>query len=339
MGQRKQMTDREDLSGVRKAAILLLTMDEELSKEVIRDLDDDEIELIGQEIARLESVPGDMAARINDEFVRKLNDKSNHIVGMPAKFKGLLNKSLGEDKAQLVWQHLSEEEAKASKFLKTCDSRILANTLKNEHPQTISLVLSNMEVRKATEVVSYLPPQVQSDVIVRMAHLERVDKKIIEEIEGVLKEQLESIALVEGRRLGGVEVVAGMLNQMNRAMESEILEAIEESNPELADKIKQLMFTFEDLIKIDDKGMQLLLKDISSEDLTVALKGASEALKGKFLGNMSDRAAKMLKEDLEAMGPLRVSEVEKAQVKIAMAAKRLNEEGKIVMTGGSETFV
>ena len=188
-------------------------------------------------------------------------------------------------------------------------------------------------------MVSFLPSQVQSDVITRMAHLERVDKNIIEEIEGVLKEQLESIALVEGRRLGGVEVVAGMLNQMNRAMESEILEAIEESNPELADKIKQLMFTFEDLTKIDDKGMQLLLKEISSEDLTVALKGASETLKAKILNNMSDRAAKMLKEDLEAMGPLRVSEVEKAQVKIAMVAKQLSEEGKIVMTGGSETFV
>jgi flagellar motor switch protein FliG len=333
------MMDREDLSGVRKAAILLLTMDEELSKEVIRDLDDNEIELIGQEIARLESVPGDVAARINDEFAGKLKDKSNHILGVPAKFKGLLNKSLGQDKAESLWQHLSAEEAKAGKFLKTCDSRILANTLKGEHPQTISLVLSNMEVRKATEVLGYLSAQVQSDVMMRMAHLEKVDKKIIEEIEGVLKEQLESIASVEGRRLGGVEVVADMLNQMNRAMESEIMQTIEESNPELADKIKQLMFTFEDLIKIDDKGIQLLLKEISSEDLTVALKGASETLKGKILNNMSERAAKMLKEDLEAMGPLRVSEVEKAQVKIAMAAKQLNEEGKIVMTGGSETFV
>jgi flagellar motor switch protein FliG len=333
------MTEREDISGVRKAAILLLTMDEELSKEVIRDLDDVEIELIGQEIARLESVPGDVAARINDEFTGKLRDKSNHIVGVPAKFKGLLNRSLGEDKAQSLWQHLSSEEAKAGKFLKTCDSRILANTLKSEHPQTISLVLCNMEVRKATEVIGYLSAQVQSDVIMRMAHLEKVDKKIIEEIEGVLKEQLESIASVEGRRLGGVEVVASMLNQMNRTMESEILSAIEESNPELAERIKQLMFTFEDLVKIDDKGMQMLLKEISSEDLTVALKGASEALKGKILNNMSDRAAKMLQEDLEALGPLRVSEVEKAQVKIAMAAKQLNEEGKIVMTGGSETFV
>jgi flagellar motor switch protein FliG len=339
MGQGKQVMEREDLSGVRKAAILLLTMDEELSKEVIRDLDESEIEAIGQEIAKLETVPRETAARINEEFTKKMQEKSSHIVGVPAKFKGLLNKSLGEDKAESLWHSLKTDQAKASKFLKSCDSRILANTLKSEHPQTISLVLSNMELKQATEVVSHLPTQVQSEVIIRMANLEKVDKKIIEEIEGVLKEQLESIGVVDGRRLGGVEVVAGMLNQMNRATEAEILDSIEESHPELAEKIKQLMFTFEDLLKADDKGIQLILKEISSEDLTLALKGASEALKEKILNNMSERAATMLREDLEAMGPVRVSDVEKAQVKIAMAAKKLGEEGKIVLTGGGETFV
>ncbi|HME43830.1 MAG TPA: flagellar motor switch protein FliG [Syntrophorhabdales bacterium] len=331
--------EREEISGVKKAAILLLTMDEDLSKEVIRDLDESEIELIGQEISRLESVSREIVTRINEEFTKKLQEKSTHILGVPAKFKGLLNKSLGEDRAASLWQQLSTEKVNTDKFLKSCDPRILANTLKGEHPQTISLVLSNMEVKQATEVVSFLPQQVQSDVIVRMAHLERVDKKIIEEIEGVLKEQLESIGVVEGRRLGGVEVVASMLNQMNRTTESEILESIEESNPELAERIKQLMFTFEDLLKTDDKGIQLLLKEVSSDDLTLALKGASEALKERILNNMSERAAKMLKEDLEAMGPVRVSDVEKAQVKIAMVAKKLSEEGKIMLTGGGDTFV
>jgi flagellar motor switch protein FliG len=331
--------EREEINGVKKAAILLLTMDEDLSKEVIRDLDESEIELIGQEISRLESVSREIVTRINEEFTKKLQEKSTHILGVPAKFKGLLNKSLGEDRAASLWQQLSTEKVNTDKFLKSCDPRILANTLKGEHPQTISLVLSNMEVKQATEVVSFLPQQVQSDVIVRMAHLERVDKKIIEEIEGVLKEQLESIGVVEGRRLGGVEVVASMLNQMNRTTESEILESIEESNPELAERIKQLMFTFEDLLKTDDKGIQLLLKEVSSDDLTLALKGASEALKDRILNNMSERAAKMLKEDLEAMGPVRVSDVEKAQVKIAMVAKKLSEEGKIMLTGGGDTFV
>jgi flagellar motor switch protein FliG len=331
--------EREEISGVRKAAILLLTMDENLSKEVIRDLDENEIELIGREVARVESVPRETVEKINEEFTKKLQERSNHLVGVPAKFKGLLNKSLGEDKAESLWQHLSTDQVKASKFLKTCDPRILANTLKSEHPQTISLVLSNMDLKQATEVIGHLPAQVQTDVIVRMAHLERVDKNIIEEIENVLKEQLESIGLVEGRRLGGVEVVAAMLNQMNRTMESEILGSIEESNPELADKIKQLMLTFEDLTKTDDKGIQMILKEVSSEDLTIALKGASEALKDKILNNMSERAATMLREDLEAMGPVRVSDVEKAHVKIAMIAKKLSEEGKIMLSGAGDTFV
>ena len=149
--------EREDISGVKKAAILLLTMDEELSKEVIRDLDESEIEAIGHEISRLESVPKEIVAKINQEFTKKLQERCNDIVGVQPKFKGLLSRSLGEDKADSLWQNLKTDNVKAGKFLKSCDPRILANTLKGEHPQTISLVLSNMEVRQATEVVGFLP--------------------------------------------------------------------------------------------------------------------------------------------------------------------------------------
>jgi flagellar motor switch protein FliG len=172
-----------------------------------------------------------------------------------------------------------------------------------------------------------------------MAYLEKVDKKIIEEIESVLKEQLESLGSVEGKQLGGVEVVANILNQMDRKLESELLGKIEEADPTLAERIRQLMFTFEDLLKIDDRGMQVLLKEITSEDVAIALKGASDAIKEKIYSNMSERASTMLKEDLEAMGPVRVSDVERAQVKIAMVAKKLEAEGKIVLSKGNERFV
>ncbi len=331
--------EREEYSGIRKAAILLLTMDDDLSKEVMRDLDEEEIELIGQEISRLESIPRDLATRIHEEFTRKLQEKSRFIHGGSQKFRFLLDATFGEERARNLWESAKTHEQKPSKFLKTCDSRILANILKTEHPQTISLVLSNLDLRKATEVVGFLPSKIQSEVIMRMANLERVDQKILEEIESVLKEQLESIGVIEGRRLGGVDVVAGMLNEMDRSMEAAILEGIEERDPELADRIKQLMFTFEDLLNLDDKSIQILLKEISSDDLTTALKGSSEALKRKMLSNMSERAAKMLEEDLEAMGPLRVSEVERAQIKIAMTAKKLGEEGKIMLSEGNEKFV
>jgi flagellar motor switch protein FliG len=216
---------------------------------------------------------------------------------------------------------------------------LLANTVRGEHPQTVALVLSILNSKKACEAISVLPENMQSEVMMRMAHLERVDKQTLLDIENVLREQLESVGFAEGRQLGGVEVVANILNQMDKTLESELLGRIEELNPELADKIKQLMFTFEDLAQLDDKSIQLILKEISSEDLSLALKGTSEGLKGKIFTNMSERAAAMLKEDLESMGPVRVSDVEQAQVRIAMTAKKLDGEGKIVISRGNERFV
>jgi flagellar motor switch protein FliG len=172
-----------------------------------------------------------------------------------------------------------------------------------------------------------------------MAYLEKVDKKIIEDVENVLKEQLETTGAVEGRQIGGVEMVANILNQMDRKLEAELLGKIEEEDATLAERIRQLMFTFEDLMKIDDRGMQTLLKEITSEDVGLALKGSPDHIKEKIFKNMSERAAAMLKEDLEAMGPARVSDVERAQIKIAMVAKKLESEGKIMLSKGNERFV
>jgi flagellar motor switch protein FliG len=172
-----------------------------------------------------------------------------------------------------------------------------------------------------------------------MAFLEKVDTKVLEEIENVLREQLESVGVVEGKQLGGVEMVASILNQMDRTLESELLGKVEENDPDLAERIRQLMFTFEDLVQLDDKSVQVLLKEVSSDEISLALKGASDSMKDKIFSNMSERAAAMLKEDLEAMGPVRLSDVEKAQVKIAMIAKKLESEGKILLSRGNEKFV
>jgi flagellar motor switch protein FliG len=176
-------------------------------------------------------------------------------------------------------------------------------------------------------------------VVMRMANLAKVDTKVIEEIEMVLKEQLEDMGTVEGRQLGGVEVIASIFNQMDRTLEMELLGKVEEMDPELAEKVRNLMFTFEDLAQLDDRGVQVLLKEISSEEIAVALKGASDVMKEKIYSNMSERAAAMLREDLEAMGPVRLSDVEKSQVKIAMTAKKLEGEGKLALSRGGEKFV
>jgi flagellar motor switch protein FliG len=328
-----------DITGLRKAAILLLTMDEELSKEVLKELDKEEIEAIGQEIAKLKFVPDDMVRLVHNDFIKKLDKSGASVADGEHKFKELIKKSFGDDKAEMYIDSMGTKQGTPGEFLKTCDPRLLANTVRGEHPQTIALIFSILSSKKACEAIGLLPEKIQGEVITRMAYMERVDQSVLQDIENVLREELQYVGFGEGRQLGGVDVVANILNQMDKTLEEDILGKLEESNPELAERIKQLMFTFEDLLQLDDKGIQVLLKEISSEDLSIALKGASDAIKGKIFANMSERASSMLKEDLEAMGPVRLSDVEQAQVKIAMTAKRLDGEGKIAISRGNEKFL
>ncbi|NLT23397.1 MAG: flagellar motor switch protein FliG [Syntrophorhabdus sp.] len=330
----------EDLSGVRKAAILLLTMDDEVTKDVMKGLDEEEIEAIGKEITNLKLIPDHVVHRVQEEFMTKVSKKSKNVVGGESKFRLLVKKSFDEDRAEMLLGNLDTKKGVPGEFLKRCDARVLANVIREEHPQTMALVLSVLGTKKAGDAISCLPERVQADVVVRMANLEKVDLKILSEVESVIRDQLEStMGGAEGKQLGGVEVVASILNQMDRTLESELLGRLEETNPELAEKIRQLMFTFEDLANLDDRSIQVLLKEVSSEDIGIALKGASDSMKEKIYSNMSERAAAMLKEDLEAMGPVRLSDVEKAQVKIAMIAKKLESEGKIFLSRGNEEFI
>jgi flagellar motor switch protein FliG len=331
--------EAENIPGIRKAAVLLLTIDEEISREIIRDLEEEEISAIGQEISKLKLIPENVVAKVHEEFTRKVLHRGKLIVGGENKFKMLVQKSVGDEKAEIVLGSMESKKGMPGEFLRRCDPRLLANMLRGEHPQTIALVLSTLGAKKAGDALVSLPDRVQSDVIMRMAYLEKVDTMVIEEIEKVLQEQLETVIGAEGKQLGGVDVVASILNQMDRTLETELLGRLEEMNPDLTDRIRQLMFTFEDLLKLDDKNVQILLKETSSDDITLALKGASDAMKEKIFTNMSERAAAMLKEDLEAMGPVRLSDVEKAQIKIAMTAKRLDDEGKIILSRGNEQFV
>ncbi len=333
------MVEVSEIPGIKKAAILLLTVEEEVSKEVLKGLDREEIEALGDEISKLQMIPEEIVSRVHDEFLRKLSGRSKHVVAGEKKFRSLVEKSLGADKADRLMENMAAKKGMPGEFIRSADPRVLANVVRGEHPQTIALVLSILSVKKACELVTHLPDKMRVEVITRMASLEKVDKRVLEDVEQVLKEELESLGNAEGRQLGGVELVATILNQMDRTLESQLLEKIEDATPELAEKIKQLMFTFEDLMEIDDKGIQILLKEISSEELSLALKGASDQIKTKIFSNMSERAAAMLKEDLEAMGPARASDVEKAQMSIAMVGKRLDAEGKIIISRGDEKFV
>ncbi len=332
--------EAEDISGIRKAAILLLTMDDEITKEVMKGLDEEDIEAIGKEISNLKLIPDYLVQKVQEEFMSRVSKKGKNVVGGENKFRMLVQKSFDEEKAELLLGNLDTKKGVPGEFLRRCDPRVLANLLRGEHPQTIALVFSTLGTKKAGDAISSLPDRFQTEVILRMANLEKVDLSILAEVESVIREQLETtLGGAEGKQLGGVEVVASILNQMDRTLESELLGKLEETSPELAERIRQLMFTFEDLAHLDDRSVQVLLKEVSSEDIGLALKGASDLMKEKIFANMSERASAMLKEDLEAMGPVRLSDVEKAQVKIAMVAKKLEGEGKIYLSRGSEEFI
>jgi flagellar motor switch protein FliG len=331
--------DHETIPGIRKAAVLLMTLDEELSKELIKELDQEDIDALAREISRIRTIPEEQVTKVHEEFMQKLEKKKVQIVDCQDKFKKLIKKSLGDDRAEEYIGNMESGSGRPGEFLRTCDPKLLANILRNEHPQTIALALSILGAKKAGESIRALPDRIQSEVIIRMANLEKVDKKILEEIETVLKVQLETVGMVEGEKLGGVDTVANILNQMDRAFEDDILGRIEEANPDLAERIRQLMFTFDDLLKLDDQGIQVLLKEVSNDDIRVALKGAAELIKDKIFRNMSERASMMLKEDIEAMGPVRVSDVEKAQISVAMVAKKLDAEGKLVLSRGEDRFI
>jgi flagellar motor switch protein FliG len=333
------MMDVADITGTRKAAILLLTMDEELSKEILKEFDRDEIEAIGKEISKLKYIPENVVSQVHGEFLKNLNKSASAIVDGQNRFKNLLKKSLGDETADNFFDSMAPKDGVPGDYLRGCDPRLLATTIKGEHPQTVSLIISLLPSKKACDVIAMLPENLQGDVITRMANLGRVDKGVLLEIEGIIRDQLQDLGVGEEKQMGGIGAVASILNQMDKVREGEILGVIEEMNPELAQRIKQLMFTFEDLIKLDNKSIQSLLKEISTEDLSIALKGASDTIKEKIFTNMSERASAMLKEDLEAMGPVRLSEVGQAQTKIALTAKRLEAEGKIIITGENEKFV
>jgi flagellar motor switch protein FliG len=213
------------------------------------------------------------------------------------------------------------------------DSKTLAGFIRSEHPQTIAVILAHLPKAKAAEVVRQFPENLQYEVILRLSNLDVIPPGIVEEIDAVLQREVLSTEGLEAKQLGGVESVAEILNSCDKNTEEHIFSRLEEDDPELAEQIRQLMFVFEDMMSVDDRGIRTLLKEVRNEDLTLALKTASDGLKSKILSNVSERAAAMIQEDLEVMGPVRVSEVEQAQQKIITIARRLEKEGKLVIGG------
>lgn len=338
------MPARSDrLSGTEKAAILLLTLGEGRAGDILSRLDDREVQLLGQKISKLEYIPVKQMAGVLEEFTRMMETPEAMVVRGDQFFKNTISRSMDLKRQEDLLDKLDlETSPDFFQKIKKLDARTVASFLRNEHPQTVALVLAHLERQQAGQVLALFSDNLQIEVVRRMANLDQVSPAIIEEIDAALREEIALVEEVGGRMVGGSQSVAEILNQMERTQEANILKRLEEEDQqELAEEIRRYLFTFEDLLGVEDRGLMALLKEVNTQELALALKAASDEVKAKFFQNMSSRAAEMLQEELEIMGPARLRDVEGAQQRIIQVAKRLETEGQLVLTtkGSEDVYI
>ena len=324
------------LTGPKKAAILLLALGEDAAADVMKNLEESEIQQVGYYMRRFTEVSTEELDAVLEEFYRNsvMSEEGVSISSSPDFVKNALTKALGADKAKELSDNLraGEEEAGLD-ALRFAEPIMISNYIRNEHPQTIALILSYMNnIEQSSTVLRELPESVQADVLYRMAVIESIPPGVVSEMNEVLTEEMKTAGRM-ATSVGGVEPVAEILNSVDKATETRILTSIEETNPDLAEQIRELMFTFEDMALIDAKQMQIVMKDVDQADMVLALKTASDAVKELIFSSMSSRAAEMVQDDLENLGPAKLSDVEAAQQKIIKVVKKLEEDGSIVIAG------
>ncbi len=328
-----------NLRGFEKAAILLNYLGPEAAKTLFKHTEDAEIRKLLATMQKYRIVPVEVTKRVLEEYYEMVSETSEYIFSEKTTNKETVVDAVGEERARGILGHLNVNSPAQRQLesLEMVDAKSLSNFLINEHPQTIAVILAHLEPEKKGEVLKRLPETLQSEVVLRLANLDHVAPELIAEVDRVLKAELASVGTVEQAALGGVQPVAEMLNVMDKNTETAIMARIEEKDPILAEEIRKLMFVFEDIVKIDDRGIQTLLKEVPNDKLLLALKTANEEIRLKIFKNISQRAANLLKDDLSNLGPSRLSDVETAQVEIVNVARRLETEGKILIArGGSE---
>jgi flagellar motor switch protein FliG len=329
----------EALKGFDKAGILINYLGKDAVKILLKRMEDGDIRKLLSIMNKYRIVPIHVTKRVLEEYYEMVSESEEYIFSDSVGSKDMIVDALGEDRARgiLGGLNIASGSGRTLESLEMIDAKSLATFLVSEHPQTVAVILSHLEPEKKGEVLKRLPEALQAEVVLRMANLEHVDPELISEIDKVLKNQLSNTASVEQGTLGGVLPVAEMLNVMDKNTETSIMSRLEEKDPLLAEEIRKLMFVFDDIAKIDDRGIQALLKEVANDKLLLALKTAGEEIKNKVFKNLSQRAAEMLREDLSNMGPSRLSDVEGAQQEIVNVARRLEAEGKILIArGGSE---
>jgi len=323
--------------GVQRSAILLMSIGEEEAVEVFKHLGPREVQKLGAAMAKLNSVTREQAAEVLRDFRDEADQQTTIGAASDEYLRSVLTRALGNDKASTLIDRILEGNDNAGiDSLKWMDSASVAELIKGEHPQIIATILVHLDADQASEVLTALPERLRNDVVLRVATLEGVQPSAMRDLNEVLTQILSGSDKLKKSARGGIEAAAEMLNSMGGTLEAAISSHIREIDPELAQKIQDKMFVFENLLDLDDRGIQLLLREVQSETLVVALKGTSDTLREKIFKNMSQRAAEMLRDDLEAKGPVRLSEVEAEQREILRIVRRLAEEGQIVMGGKGE---
>ncbi len=338
MANEKQVINSaDDLTPAQKAAILTIVLGEEVSVKVFTHLSRLEIEAISKEIAFMKTVDPDIVKDVVDEFYKMVKAKEFMSAGGLEYAKEILVKTLGPEEARKVIDKLVKimESNYGFGYLENVDPKQLVKFIQNEHPQTIAIILAHLDHSTAAEVLSYLPKEIQSEVTFRVASLENVSPAIVKHVSKILETKVENLS-GSNIELGGVRKVSEIINRMGRVESKALIDSIAEHNPDLASQIRDMMFVFEDILKLNDNDIQELLKHVDKKDLILALKGASDELKDKFFSNMSSRAADTLKEELEFLGAVKVKDVEKAQKVIVDVVRKLDEEGVVSIGGGGE---
>ena len=330
-----------DDKGVEEAAILLMSLGEEEAAEVFKHLAPKEVQKLGETIARLKFVPRERLTRVLERFATDALESHTLVADTDEYVKTVLRKALGEDKANLLIDRILQgSDVTGIEGLKWLDPVTVAELLRNEHPQIVAAILVHLESDMASEIMKSFTERQRNEVMVRIATLDGIQPAALKDLNEVMSNVLAGGDKMRKASLGGVKPAAEIINLLGSALETSVLDYVRESDPDLAQKLMDNMFGFDDLIKLDDKGVQAVLKEVQSESLVLALKGAMPEMREKIFRNMSSRAAETLKEDLEGRGPVRVSDVEAEQKEILKIVRRLVEEGQIVIaTGGADEFL
>lgn len=328
------------MTGAQKAAVLLIAMGTQTASKVLKYLQDNEVEKISIEIARTRNISGDVVEAVLLDY-RDSTMARDYIARGGLQFaREALEAALGPRRAEEILMRVEAAmQVSAFHLLQTVETAQLVNFIQNEHPQTAALILAHLNARKAADIIANLPEESRTEIMYRLATMGKTSPELLRDIEDVIRQHISAVFGAELSASGGVEKVAEILNSSSRTVERAVLEALRERDPELATSVKALMFTFDDLVHISDRDMQRLLTEVDQKDIALALKAASSELKEKILRNVSERAAQMIQEELELMGPVRVRDVDEAQRRILETAQRLEEQEEITLSRGSQEII